>query len=155
MYRRHLVPLCAFDTVCSQVSTIEVWAQGAKHSLYSVCVTGGRAAILSVERQWFHSAAMSCTNVVYNFSPEICHLARWNLNKSKRSSDQMIWTHTLHLPEFARSLLLPTRVLLSHTILNHQFRVLEINHWFYIYTASSSTVDSKRNKDTRSSPTFS
>lgn len=46
-----LVALCAFHSVCSQGPIIEVWAQGAQHSLYSVCVTGGKAAILSVERQ--------------------------------------------------------------------------------------------------------
>lgn len=65
---RCLVPLCAFLSVRSQVAIIEVWAQGAKHGLYSVCVTGGKAAILSVERQWFHSAAMLCTQMCYTAS---------------------------------------------------------------------------------------
>lgn len=84
-------------------------SSGSIRSLYSVSVTGRKAAILSVERQWFHSAAMLCTQMCYTTSVPKSVTLQWNLksaNKSKRSSADIVYfcslSHKvgLYLPQF-------------------------------------------------------
>lgn len=91
-------------------------SSGSIRSLYSVSVTGSKAAILSVERQWFHSAAMLCTQMCYTTSVPKSVTLQWNLksaNKSKRSSVDIVFLmHNLFLLSFTQSWLVLTTVFL-------------------------------------------
>lgn len=91
-------------------------SSGSIRSLYSVSVTGSKAAILSIERQWFHSAAMLCTQMCYTTSVPKSVTLQWNLksaNKSKRSSADIVFLmHNLFLLSFTQSWLVLTTVFL-------------------------------------------